>query len=91
MAQLRISAKTLGELALPEFCPRCFWLKLHSEEFRGRTSSFLKGAIRNKAHAPRIREAPITKQRAFRDALRCRARFRARGQEKADVVRFPVR
>jgi len=24
---LRISAKTLGELALPGFCPRCFWLK----------------------------------------------------------------
>ena len=26
--QIRISAKTLGELALPEFCPRCFWIKL---------------------------------------------------------------
>ena len=25
--QLRISAKSLGELALPDFCPRCFWLK----------------------------------------------------------------
>ena len=25
---LRISAKNLGELALPDFCPRCFWLKL---------------------------------------------------------------
>lgn len=24
---LRISAKTLGELALPDFCPRCVWLK----------------------------------------------------------------
>lgn len=23
----RISAKTIGELALPGFCPRCFWLK----------------------------------------------------------------
>ncbi len=26
--QLRISAKNLGELAMPDFCPRCFWLKL---------------------------------------------------------------
>jgi hypothetical protein len=25
--QIRISAKTLGQLALPSFCPRCFWLK----------------------------------------------------------------
>lgn len=25
---MRISAKTLGELALPSFCQRCFWLKL---------------------------------------------------------------
>lgn len=27
-AQVRISAKTLGELAMPNFCPRCFWIKL---------------------------------------------------------------
>ncbi len=26
--QIRISAKPLGELAMPNFCPRCFWLKL---------------------------------------------------------------
>lgn len=26
--QIRISAKNLGELALPESCPRCFWIKL---------------------------------------------------------------
>jgi len=26
--QVRVSAKTLGELALPGFCPRCFWIKL---------------------------------------------------------------
>ena len=26
--QIRISAKNLGELALPGFCPRCFWLKI---------------------------------------------------------------
>lgn len=25
---IRISAKNLGEVALPEFCPRCFWIKL---------------------------------------------------------------
>jgi hypothetical protein len=30
MAQLRIAAKVLGELALPDFCPRCFWIKLHA-------------------------------------------------------------
>ena len=29
MAQLRISAKDLGVFALPGFCPRCAWLKLH--------------------------------------------------------------
>ena len=28
--QIRISAKNLGELAMPNFCPHCFWLKLHS-------------------------------------------------------------
>jgi len=28
MTKLRISAKALGELALPDFCPRCFRLKL---------------------------------------------------------------
>lgn len=26
--RIRISAKTLGEVALEGFCPRCFWLKL---------------------------------------------------------------
>src|SRR3989338_11057458 len=26
--EIRISAKALGELALPTFCTRCFWLKL---------------------------------------------------------------
>ncbi len=26
--QIRISAKKLGELAMPNFCPRCFWIKL---------------------------------------------------------------
>jgi len=29
--QIRISAKALGELALPTFCPRCFWLKLKAK------------------------------------------------------------
>jgi len=29
MEPFRISAKNLGELALPDFCPRCFWLKLN--------------------------------------------------------------
>ena len=27
----RISAKGLGALALPGFCPRCFWLQMHLE------------------------------------------------------------
>jgi hypothetical protein len=26
--QLRISGKHLGQLALPDFCPRCFWLQM---------------------------------------------------------------
>jgi len=30
MDPLTISAKTLGELAMPGFCPRCFWLRLHT-------------------------------------------------------------
>jgi len=31
-SQIKISAKSLGELALPSFCPRCFWLKLHAQK-----------------------------------------------------------
>jgi hypothetical protein len=31
MAQIRISGKDLGVLALPDFCPRCFWLKMHCQ------------------------------------------------------------
>ncbi len=30
MSQIRISAKDLGVFALPGFCPRCTWLKLHA-------------------------------------------------------------
>jgi hypothetical protein len=30
MSKLRISAKNLGELAKPDYCPRCFWLKTHA-------------------------------------------------------------
>ena len=26
--QIRISAKNLGQLALPDYCPRCFYIKL---------------------------------------------------------------
>jgi hypothetical protein len=29
MSHLRISAKDLGVLALPNFCPRCFWIRIH--------------------------------------------------------------
>lgn len=31
MEPITISARTLGELELPDFCPRCFWIKLHCE------------------------------------------------------------
>ena len=31
MEQIKISAKALGNLALPNFCPRCFWIKMHCE------------------------------------------------------------
>jgi hypothetical protein len=29
VAQITISAKDLGVLALPSFCPRCFWIRMH--------------------------------------------------------------
>ena len=32
MTKLRISAKNLGVLSLPNFCPRCFWLKTHAKQ-----------------------------------------------------------
>jgi hypothetical protein len=28
--QMRISAKKLGEVAMPTFCERCFWLQMHT-------------------------------------------------------------
>jgi hypothetical protein len=31
MTQVRISAKDLGVLALPSFCPRCFWIRMHCQ------------------------------------------------------------
>jgi hypothetical protein len=31
MEQIRISAKTLGAMALDDFCPRCFYIKLHTK------------------------------------------------------------
>ena len=27
---ITISAKTLGAVALPDFCPRCFWIQMHT-------------------------------------------------------------
>ena len=30
--RLRISAKNLGAMSLPEFCPRCFWLKTRAKK-----------------------------------------------------------
>lgn len=32
MTEFRISVKNLGELALAEFCPRCFRLRLHTRQ-----------------------------------------------------------
>lgn len=31
MIPIRISAKNLGAVALEDFCPRCFWLRLHTK------------------------------------------------------------
>jgi hypothetical protein len=31
VGQLQISAKTLGSVALPRFCPRCFWIQIHAD------------------------------------------------------------
>jgi hypothetical protein len=28
---ITISAKNLGAVAMPEFCPRCFWIQMHAE------------------------------------------------------------
>jgi hypothetical protein len=30
---ITISAKNLGALAMPDFCPRCFWVQMHSKGF----------------------------------------------------------
>jgi len=32
MEPIQISAKVLGQVAMPDFCPRCFWIKLHAEK-----------------------------------------------------------
>ena len=32
MDQIRISAKNLGAAAMPDFCPRCYWIKLRSNK-----------------------------------------------------------
>jgi hypothetical protein len=29
----RISARMLGKLAMPDFCPRCFWIEMKSDKF----------------------------------------------------------
>jgi len=31
MERIRISAKVLGQMAMPDFCERCFWIKLHTK------------------------------------------------------------
>jgi len=30
--RIRISAKTLAAVALPQFCPRCFWIRMHAQD-----------------------------------------------------------
>jgi hypothetical protein len=30
---IQISAKNLGALAMPDFCPRCFWIGMKAEKF----------------------------------------------------------
>lgn len=63
-SSLRISAKNLGELALPGFCPRCFWLGLHYDlPFEGpfpgifsSLDSFSKKVVH--AHFERFQKAP---------------------------------
>lgn len=63
-AALRISAKDLGQLALPGFCPRCFWLSLHYDlpfggPFPGifaSLDSFSKKVVH--AHFDRFKSAP---------------------------------
>lgn len=32
MEQFQISAKNLGAMAMPNFCERCFWIKLHAKK-----------------------------------------------------------
>ena len=32
MKPLQISAKVLGAMAMPDFCERCFWIKLHAKK-----------------------------------------------------------
>jgi len=32
MKQIRISAKNLGAVAMPSFCPRCFWITSHASQ-----------------------------------------------------------
>lgn len=32
MEKIQISAKALGAMAMPDFCPRCFWIKLHQKK-----------------------------------------------------------
>jgi hypothetical protein len=64
VSTLRISAKNLGGLALPGFCPRCFWLGLHYDlpfggPFPGIFSSldsFSKKVVH--AHFDRFKQAP---------------------------------
>lgn len=32
MENIQISAKVLGQVAMPDFCPRCFYIKLHTKK-----------------------------------------------------------
>jgi len=58
VSQLRIFPKTLSELTLPDFCPRCFWLKTKARQlpfqiFPGIFSS-IDACTKRVAHAWRV-------------------------------------
>jgi len=60
-------------------------------KFWGRNPRFLKRQPEIGSLSLKFERYPSQTERAFRDALRCRAGYRVRGQEKADVVRCLVR
>ena len=52
MEQVRISAKNLGAMALPDFCPRCFCLKPHARQLPFQNFLRMPDAIGQAKHTP---------------------------------------